>query len=213
MEKDEIIRLLELFRYKENDRPGLNNYLDVTWNSNKYVATTTPHHFIIIKKSIYEFTPSGFLNLSAHIPSPNCEVEISVNEIINKVSQIRLVEVEQECECSYCSGTGEVKEGFYSSYCRNCDGYGFVGNGQYETIIDEEVRIKIRDSLFNNGFIAKLLEVCQATNSKNIFLIHQKDERVNLFKINNEILIGIMPMRPAKDEEFVTIDLKNPASA
>lgn len=212
MKKAEIIRLLELFRYKENDRPELNNYLDVSYNDKTYVGTTTTHHFIIIRVWNTKIATKNGVNLSAHIPFPNCKNEISVKELSEKRRMIRLVKLEKERSCPDCFGTGqEFDSDGWVGYCERCGGSGGIGTGEFESFIDPTVQMKLKDNFLDNRYISKLIEVCNVTNSKKIHLVHQNGEGVNLFKINEEILVGIMPMRQDIYNEFVTIDLKNSA--
>jgi hypothetical protein len=109
-------------------------------------------------------------------------------------------EIVPKGDCPECNGEGEVEYEYISntdhtcyyvtSNCPICKGKGFVEEQKVQTSYGI---INIGKAFFNSMYIDIIVKACKLLSIQNIALIHNEANKENIFKINDNIKIILMP--------------------
>lgn len=204
MNKEEVTKLLSVYCDSEHHKfkfifPTI--YAGKVWNS-----ATDGHRFMMIEQTEenkIEDPPIQFPNLAAIIPEWNCYIPIKVSKLIDAYESIPIIKRPQTIDCYNCDGEGEFYREGYEYECKNCDGKGYLETGKTEEVKDPDVFLKINTSLYNCRFVRTIID--QFNQLETITLVSDGNFKVGVFKITDEIIVGLMPAVNYGDEETLKI--------
>lgn len=127
-----------------------------------------------------------------------------LESVIKKIPLVdEYLETDEQGNCDVCDGFGEVEWEFEEHTkmddCPVCDGYGKIEIEKRtptgHKVMDQNIRIRIKNSNFNNELIEKLLRCCKMLGIETFSLIKQTSiNEPTLFRLTDDIEIVLMPV-------------------
>ncbi len=194
---------------------SLRENMEKPWTYKNLTGATCGHRMVLIqgKDERYQETT---LNIDSVMPIDNQYNRIiKIGELktaLDSIPKIEKMDLVSE-KCDECDGSGYTNCGECGQEieCPDCKGEGEVEKDLKPTgifIFDHTTSIAIDETVFNAGYISDVVAVSEIIGIDSLNRKTPPTPHIgNLFEINNEVSILVMPMRV--DVTDATANLKN----
>ena len=138
-------RLLNLFRYSDQDRPMLLHTMRIEWLGETYLCTSNAHDAVFIKDKgdipIDEEVKT--VNIRGILPDELYKEASLLSDFLSIIQNPPMVTRKVRYDCEACGGVGEFEHYGEKYKCKTCDEVGYLEGNVMETIPDPKCYLKI----------------------------------------------------------------------
>lgn len=205
MNKQLTEEILRMYISHDPIRPGMKQFIPVTWKGEKWCGATDGHRAILIPETAENKFPECSERApdiaSVMIPETQ-KVEVSMDGLQKAIIEVeRIVQsTETEIECPDCDGRGKFDHGSHEYECKECDCSGIIEK-------EAEFLIDFGDRKIKYQLIRDLFFTVKKSGSKKVWAVGVKKQLV-LLKTDTGIYVLISGFNLDLDIEPVKSDIR-----